>query len=702
MLQQNDRSGEKLVVGSLEVIQEFKSSGLTRIESKIDMLDNKMTTEHLKTNDYWSALSDDCILTPVEKKTLKTNLEAEATQYAAIMAEAEKANAKNAKEVKEYDSYYKTFLNYIYNQLHCFDDMSANTEINDKETFNKMFADLQKYKQAAIDRIALENAKTAAHEISKDEIDIDHKGEYLGRVSVFPPTTADGVIHKGDWFVWEAATQTVAEGQVLGRQGNENKLVKGHVYRALIMNDQLVWEELDSTDVYNAKEMTTALGDILNVLKATDDAYYRSVFCSSLLTQSIQMPLASVIYAGNFDTAQEVKIGNTTTKLLTEDKDGDRVIQYRIAQGGIPNFAKDGKTLNKGFILSGNGDAAFTGVFRGDFLCDLFTVKKETVGADTKWVAKAGDDIFSAVAKLATLVGLNSASYTFTTPQTLNGQSITQFSYSYSPREKTADYDDYYTYKSYDHWTKRIYEGGRSERDGGRAWETVEHEGWRSHYQNYNVKEYTTEVAINGKKYQKIERTITLGDTGLTASKKEKSKDTFDALKALEYTVQTGALSLTDNHIFTDRTEITLAKKETVFSFTDDLPKKYTKQLPSGSIYEENGFLKVARPTAGNYFDVNKGDYTISRVFIGEFLIYYGTTNSAAQGSTTFTITFDTPYSTPPHVQLTNIQDGYEASWNHALLKVPITTKFFQCRVFSPRQGHNYWSRISFFVFGKV
>ena len=100
MLQQNDRSGEKLVVGSLEVIQEFKSSGLTRIESKIDMLDNKMTTEHLKTNDYWSALSDDCILTPVEKKTLKTNLEAEATQYAAIMAEAEKAKAKNAKEVK--------------------------------------------------------------------------------------------------------------------------------------------------------------------------------------------------------------------------------------------------------------------------------------------------------------------------------------------------------------------------------------------------------------------------------------------------------------------------------------------------------------------------------------------------------------------------------------------------------------------------
>ena len=423
MLQQNDRSGEKLVVGSLEVIQEFKSSGLTRIESKIDMLDNQMTTEHLKTNDYWSALSNDCILTPVEKKTLKTNLEAEATQYAAIMAEAEKAKAKNTKEVKEYDSYYKTFLNYIYNQLHCFDDMSANTEINDKETFNKMFADLQKYKQAAIDRIALENAKTAAHEISKDEIDIDHKGEYLGRVSVFPPTTADGVIHKGDWFVWEAATQTVAGGQVLGRQGNENKLVKGHVYRALIMNDQLVWEELDSTDVYNAKEMTTALGDILNVLKATDDAYYRSVFCSSLLTQSIQMPLASVIYAGNIDLSQEVKHGNETIKLLTEDKDGDRVIQYRIAQGGIPNFARDGKTLNKGFILSGNGDAAFTGVFRGDFLCDLFTVKKETVGADTKWVAKAGDDIFSAVAKLATLVGLNSASYTFTTPQTLNGQS---------------------------------------------------------------------------------------------------------------------------------------------------------------------------------------------------------------------------------------------------------------------------------------
>ena len=142
MLQQNDRSGEKLVVGSLEVIQEFKSSGLTRIESKIDMLDNKMTTEHLKTNDYWSALSDDCILTPVEKKTLKTNLEAEATQYAAIMAEAEKAGAKNTEEVKEYDSYYKTFLNYIYNQLHCFDDMSANTEINDKETVDIMMKEL--------------------------------------------------------------------------------------------------------------------------------------------------------------------------------------------------------------------------------------------------------------------------------------------------------------------------------------------------------------------------------------------------------------------------------------------------------------------------------------------------------------------------------------------------------------------------------
>mgnify|MGYP007069857006 CR=1 FL=1 len=547
------------------------------------------------------------------------------------MAEAEKAKAKNAKEVKEYDSYYKTFLNYIYNQLHCFDDMSANTEINDKETFNKMFADLQKYKQAAIDRIALENAMDAAHEISKDEIDIDHKGEYLGRVSVFPPTTADGVIHKGDWFVWEAATQTVAGGQVLGRQGNENKLVKGHVYRALIMNDQLVWEELDSTNVYNAREMTTALGDILNVLKASDDAYYRSVFCSSLLTQSIQMPLASVIYAGNFDTAQEVKIGNTTTKLLTEDKDGDRVIQYRIAQGGIPNFAKDGKTLNKGFILSGNGDAAFTGVFRGDFLCDLFTVKKETVGADTKWVAKAGDDIFSAVAKLATLVGLNSASYTFTTPQTLNGQSITQFSYLYSAREKTADYDDYYVI---DRWGNGILE-----------------------IQNYNVKEYTTEVAVNGKAYKKIERTITLGAEGfnnpkLKTWKKERSKDTFDAIKALEYTVQTGALSLTDNHIFTDRTEITLAKVETVFSFTDNLPNKYTKQLPSGSIYEDTGYLKIARQ-AETYFQYeayNDQSYSMNYyMFPNGLLIHFGLTCTIGDNGNCY-ITFKKKYAFPPIV----------------------------------------------------
>ncbi len=650
MLQQNDRSGEKLVVGSLEVIQEFKSSGLTRIESKIDMLDNKMTTEHLKTNDYWSALSNDCILTPVEKKTLKTNLEAEATQYAAIMAEAEKANAKNAKEVKEYDSYYKTFLNYIYNQLHCFDDMSANTEINDKETFNKMFADLQKYKQAAIDRIALENAKTAAHEISKDEIDIDHKGEYLGRVSVFPPTTADGVIHKGDWFVWEAATQTVAEGQVLGRQGNENKLVKGHVYRALIMNDQLVWEELDSTDVYNAKEMTTALGDILNVLKATDDAYYRSVFCSSLLTQSIQMPLASVIYAGNIDLSQEVKHGNGTTKLLTEDKDGDRVIQYRIAQGGIPNFAKDGKTLNKGFILSGNGDAAFTGVFRGDFLCDLFTVKKETVGADTKWVAKAGDDIFSAVAKLATLVGLNSASYTFTTPQTLNGQSITQFSYSYSPLNITEQGT----------FSVTTYGGKNGMYQGGSYLYT-----YNTTYSYVHKKE---EIVINGKSVSKEIKTCNMQSnergSKVTLEDGEEGK-AYNLIRQGQINLETQikqhnsttytnntSLVLTDNHIFTDRTEITLAKTETVFSFTDNLPNKYTKQLPSGSIYEDTGYLKIARQAETHfaYEAYNDQSYSMNYyMFPNGLLIHFGLTCTIGDNGNCY-ITFKKKYAFPPIV----------------------------------------------------
>ena len=200
ILQQNDRSGEKLIVGSLEVIQDFKTAGLTRIESKIDMLDNKMTTERLKQNDYWSKLSDDNVLTPVEKKELNTELTAEATAYAAIIAEAEKAGATNTPEVQAYKDAYALLLNYVYNQLKCFDDPTACTDILDKDTFNKIFADYYKAKEAAIARIDLEKAKSAAHEIAKDEIDLDHKGEYLGRRTVFPPETADGVIHKGDWF----------------------------------------------------------------------------------------------------------------------------------------------------------------------------------------------------------------------------------------------------------------------------------------------------------------------------------------------------------------------------------------------------------------------------------------------------------------------------------------------------------------------
>ncbi|MBQ3825846.1 MAG: hypothetical protein II811_06900, partial [Spirochaetaceae bacterium] len=70
MLKESNNADQKLIVGSLEVLSDIKNRGLNIIKSTVDELQNAQKTEQKKTADYYAAMAEDGVITPIEKKTL--------------------------------------------------------------------------------------------------------------------------------------------------------------------------------------------------------------------------------------------------------------------------------------------------------------------------------------------------------------------------------------------------------------------------------------------------------------------------------------------------------------------------------------------------------------------------------------------------------------------------------------------------------
>ncbi len=141
MLKQDNRAENHLVVGSLEVLGEMKSGNIAGIYRQMDTLVNSQNTIREQQEQYWKELSDDTVITPLEKKILKKQWEEITKTAAALNQVADEKGFANYAVMTLYNASFNALHKYLFETLRLFDNMNANTDIPNAEEFNKKFAD---------------------------------------------------------------------------------------------------------------------------------------------------------------------------------------------------------------------------------------------------------------------------------------------------------------------------------------------------------------------------------------------------------------------------------------------------------------------------------------------------------------------------------------------------------------------------------
>lgn len=168
-LQTEDKSNKALTVGTLNVLGGMKSDELTAIHTHLQTQDGVQSRIIADMQKLHESISADGVITANEKQMLKKELTIIETEYPLIITKAEAAK-KSKIDIEAYKDAYRALIDYLYNDIRIFDDMSSALSV-DRDVFNKHFAAY--YKQRAVLQIA-KDGKPADMSFPSDENALVH------------------------------------------------------------------------------------------------------------------------------------------------------------------------------------------------------------------------------------------------------------------------------------------------------------------------------------------------------------------------------------------------------------------------------------------------------------------------------------------------------------------------------------------------
>lgn len=191
---EKNMADQRLVVGDLVVLGNMKGANLKSIERRVDLI-QKQASNYKKVADYWTALSDDGVITPIEKNILLKEWKGIEESYAAIQRQAQSQNAVNTPVFSDYTAAYNALHDYLYGTLKVFDNMDKNTGIKDKDLYSQMYSDYyyaEKFTLLSFTTGIIENFQFKVLKSLVDEGQDGDYGLYRGVIYYY----ADGAWHK--------------------------------------------------------------------------------------------------------------------------------------------------------------------------------------------------------------------------------------------------------------------------------------------------------------------------------------------------------------------------------------------------------------------------------------------------------------------------------------------------------------------------
>ena len=286
-LNERNYAGDHVVVGSLEVLGDVKGGSIKQIRRSIDLIQQQTEIINRTQERYWEELSSDSMITPLEKQQLLKEIKSIQQSYTAIYAQALSIGQESSEYVQDYIATYNDLYSYLYSTLHLFDDMTAVTDIENRQTFNTKFFNyyysesfvLVALSKGLLDSVSIRVLDSLLDEGEEGDVGIYHgalyqyvngawknvsTGNYKGALSTLPLAEQDAFFLASDNFIvsqelWVNGQQLqVNDGNGLDALAISRLFRKGYIYYC---QDGVWFEQTDKTNYM----YVAAFADVLNI-----------------------------------------------------------------------------------------------------------------------------------------------------------------------------------------------------------------------------------------------------------------------------------------------------------------------------------------------------------------------------------------------------------------------------------------------------
>lgn len=141
---ENNMADQDLVVRSLKVLKGMDGGAFREIRQGIDSLRKQVFIQAKAQEHYWDDLSDDGIISPPEKQSLRREIENIRRSYSAVTTQAAEYGYTGTL-VQLLTQSHDALFSYVYETLALFDNMSENTPLPDRTLFNSFFSSYYYY-----------------------------------------------------------------------------------------------------------------------------------------------------------------------------------------------------------------------------------------------------------------------------------------------------------------------------------------------------------------------------------------------------------------------------------------------------------------------------------------------------------------------------------------------------------------------------